>query len=285
MPSAALDGDGPRKFEHVPDAFHPGTDADNEVVAGDRSAIGFHSFDGAAGAIDALEAVHPGPGQDAYSLALRLGRQPVQTVGVVGVAARLLMQHRGDSPGLPVVEHAPHVLVVSLFTLGEDRLVADLRLLLGDAGHVLAHALGTYLHVTHRMVGVGLCVALPHRDAVGHEFAHGRLKVVVAHHPTGNTGCARADGGLFNDEDVLTAAPAAAFQFQGQVVGGAETVDPGADDQVFAVGRKSHPRIPELDQNQASEDYSACHMNSAPRTPRVASLEPAGAHSAVAFLL
>src|SRR3546814_4080994 len=106
------------------------------------------------------------------------------------------VQHRGDALGLPVVEQPLHVEVAFLGTLDEDRLVADRLLLLVDRGDVGAHHLRTDLHVADGMIAKGLGVALPHRHGVGHELAHGRLEVVVAHDAAGDAAGPGGDAAL-----------------------------------------------------------------------------------------
>jgi len=83
---------------------------------------------------------------------------------------------------------------------------SDGLLLLVDRGNVLAHALGADLHVAHRVVAIGLGIALPHLDGMGHQLAHGRLEVVVADDATGDAGRAGADRALVDNENVLARA-------------------------------------------------------------------------------
>jgi hypothetical protein len=156
------------------------------------------------------------------------------------------VQDGGDALGLPIREQALHVTHAVLFALDEDRRVADLLLLLVDAGDVLVHHLGADLHVADRMIGEGFRIAFPDRDAVRHQAAHGGLEVVVAYHPAGDAGGAGRDPGLVDDQDVLAAALPALAQVLSKVPSGAEAVDAGADDDVFDVTWKGHGvRFPE----------------------------------------
>jgi hypothetical protein len=197
-------------------------------------------------------------------LCLRFVGETVEAAGIVGVAAAFLVQNGGDPLCPPVVEQSAHVVRRGLRTLDENRLVADLLLLLGDAGDVLAHALGAYLYIADGMVVVLLRVALPHRHAVGHELAHGRLEIVVAHDAAGDSRCPRADRSLVHHQHVLTAAAAAALELPSEVVSGAETVDSGADDQVPRVRRECHRDLPLLDQIRARRRRAAPAMAHSP---------------------
>src|SRR3546814_7790838 len=100
--------------------------------------------------------------------------------------------------------------------------------------------LRTDLHVADGMIAKGLGVALPHRHGVGHELAHGRLEVVVAHDAAGDAAGPGGDAALVDDEDVLAAALAARRQRLGQVQRGREAVDAGADDDNAAAVGKRH---------------------------------------------
>jgi hypothetical protein len=75
---------------------------------------------------------------------------------------------------------------------------------------------------------------------VRHQLAHGGLEVVVADDAARDAGCARADAGLVQDEDVFAAAEAAAAEFGGEMPSGREPVDARADDHVPAVCRDRH---------------------------------------------
>src|SRR4029077_3211538 len=112
----------------------------------------------------------------------------------------------GDALGLPILQQALHIGHRVLLALDEDRLIADLLLLLGDAGHLLMHDLGADLHIAQGVIAEGLRIALPDGDAVGHEAAHGRLVVVVADDPAGDARGPGPDTGLVDDQYVLAAA-------------------------------------------------------------------------------
>jgi hypothetical protein len=134
----ALHGDIGLGQSSMSQTCDPGPGADDDLVAADAP----RSVSTAATApeLSFLEAGDLHAGQDAHILVLGLLGETVDRLGVVGVAALLLVQHRGDALGLPVVEDAPHVEVMqSSFALDEDRLVADLLLLLVDRRHVPMH--------------------------------------------------------------------------------------------------------------------------------------------------
>ena len=235
---APLDGDRGRQLQHVPDLLHPGADPDHHEVAVDAAAIGDHRLDRAAGIL--VEAGHLDAGDDAHALVLRLPGQAVDRLGVVGVAAALLVQHRGDALGLPVVEQPLHVGHAVGLALDEHRFVADVLLLAGDRGDVLVHHLGADLHVADRVVAEGGRVALPYRDAVRHQAAHRRLEVVVADDAAGDARGTGGDRRLVEHQDVPAAAQPAPAQVLGEVPGGAEAVDAGADDDIVDMRRKGH---------------------------------------------
>ena len=94
------------------------------------------------------------------------------------------------------------------------------------------------------MIGVGLGVALPHLDRMGHQLAHGGLEIIVAHHAAGDARGAGRDRRLVDDDDVGARALAGRFQHLGQMKGGAEAVDAGADNGVFGRLRDAHAGTP-----------------------------------------
>ncbi len=150
------------------------------------------------------------------------------------------MQNRGDALCAPVREQALHIALTLGGALDEDRFIAN-RLLLGmDRRHIFAHGFAADLHVPHRVVAVGLGVAFPNVHGVGHEFAHGGLEVVIADDPAGNARSARADAGFVENDNVAPITLAGRFELQRQVVGGAEPVNPGTNDDVGAARRNGH---------------------------------------------
>ena len=237
---AALDGDALRQLQHVPDLLDPGAGADDHLFALDLALVGDHG--GHRALVVLLEAGDLCAGQDAHALVLGFLRQAIDGFRVVGVAALLLMQDRGDALGLPVVEDGAHVLQAVGLALDEDRLVADLLLLRVDAGDVLVHHLRTDLHVADGVVAEGLRVALPHRYAVRHQAAHRRLEVIVAHDAAGDARGAGGDAGFVDHQHVLAAALAGLAQVLGQMPGRTEAMNAGADDQVFDMGGEGHFR-------------------------------------------
>src|SRR5262249_4919868 len=104
------------------------------------------------------------------------------------------------------------------------------------------HRLRGDLQVADGVVGERLRVRLPDADRVRHEFAHGRLEVVVADDAAGDAGRAGAHPPLVEDEDVLAATEAPAPQRAREMPRGGQSVDARANDHVPAVIR-SH-RVP-----------------------------------------
>src|SRR5262245_13543299 len=235
---AALDADLLRQGQHVPDLLDPRAGADDDLVAADLALVGDDRLHRAA--VVFFEAGDLGAGEDAHILVLGFLRQAIDRFGVVGVTALLLMQHGRDAFGLPIIEDRPHVFRAVGFALDEDRLVADLLLLLVDAGDVLMHHLGADLHVADRVIAEGLRIAFPDRHAMRHQAAHRRLEVVVAHHAASDTRRARADAALVHHQYVLAATLAGFPKVLRQVPGGAQAMNARADDQVFDMGRERH---------------------------------------------
>ena len=179
------------------------------------------------------------PSRDAHARARSpLRARPAQRGHVVGVAAALLVQHRGDALGLPVGEQALHVAHAVRRALDEGRLVADRLLLLVDRGDALVHHLRADLHVADRMVGIGLRVALPHADGMRHQLAHRGLEVVVADDAAGDAGGAGADPPLSSTTMSASRAAPLGTLAPGEVVGRRQAVDARADDDVAGLGGK-----------------------------------------------
>nr|ABZ09842.1 hypothetical protein ALOHA_HF4000APKG8L7ctg1g17 [uncultured marine microorganism HF4000_APKG8L7] len=236
---AALDADGIWQIEHVPYGFDPGANAHDDEIGLDSAPVGLDRAH-RAGTTGEAEPRHLDPCQDAHALGFRLAGEAVDARRVVGVAALLLMQDGGDSPRLPVAEESLHVGVAVLGAFDEGGVVADRGLLRRDGGDVFVHGLGADLHVAHGMVAVSFGILLPDRDTIGHQLAHGGLEVIVADHTAGDARGAGGDRGLVDDQDVGAAAPAAFAQGPGQVIGRAQAMDTGADDDVLRVGGKCH---------------------------------------------
>ena len=131
------------------------------------------------------------------------------------------MQNRGDALCAPVREQALHIALTLGGALDEDRLIANRLLLSMDCRHIFTHGFAADLHVPHRVVAVGLGVALPNVHGVGHEFAHGGLKVVITNDSAGNARGAGANTGFVENDDVAPVTFAGRFELQREVVGGA----------------------------------------------------------------
>ena len=69
----------------------------------------------------------------------------------------------------------------------------------------------------------------PHKAGL---FAHCGLKVVITNDPAGNARCAGADARFVDNDDVAPVTFVGRFELQRQVVGGAESVNPGTNDDV-----------------------------------------------------
>ena len=174
-------------------------------------------------------------------LGLGLGGEAVHAGLVVGVAAALLVQHRGDVLRLPVVEQAFHIFRRSVRALDERRLVADRLLLLVDRGDILAHAFGADLHVADRMIASRLWGRSPRRR---------RSAPSARASPAGNNCCARRRRRcprrrrrppvLSTTRMSVARASAARLEHLREMQGRAQAVDAGADDGVFRGLRHRH---------------------------------------------
>jgi len=80
-------------------------------------------------------------------------------------------------------------------------------------------------------------IRFPHLDARLHQLAHRRLEVVVADDAAGDSRRARAGRALLENDDVRARPEPACAQLLGEVVGGRETVDAGADDDIRRCAR------------------------------------------------
>ena len=94
------------------------------------------------------------------------------------------------------------------------------------------------------MIAVGLGIALPHVDRVGHQLAHGGLEVIVADDAAGDARGAGRDRGLVHHQNVGARALAGRLQHLREVEGRAQPVNPGADDGVFGGLRDRHAGHP-----------------------------------------
>ncbi len=127
----------------------------------------------------------------------------------------------------------PHVLQTVFFPFDKYRLIADFVLLLVDFSNIRVHAFRGYLHVTNRMVPVPFSVFFPKGHAVGHEFSHGWLIVVVSYHPAGNPRGPGPDRPLVYNQDIFSGTGLLVLQFHGQVISGAQAVNACPNDDIF----------------------------------------------------
>ena len=89
---------------------------------------------------------------------------------IIGIAALLLVQDRGDALGLPVVEQPLHVAHRIVSAFDEHRGIADRLLLLVDRADLLVHHLRADLHVADRVVAVGLADRFPRPRRMRHQL-------------------------------------------------------------------------------------------------------------------
>ena len=197
---------------------------------GDRALVRLHARDGVV--VGEVDCRHLDAGEHAHARGLGLALQALHAVEVEREAALVLVQQRRHALRPPVGEELLHVRVDLGLALDQGRAVADLLLPLVRRREVAVHHRRAEGHVADGVVGVGLGVGLPDLDVGLHELAHGGLVVVVAHDAARDAGGARARLRLVEHDDVRARAEAAALELRGQVVGGREAVDAGADDEV-----------------------------------------------------
>ncbi len=130
-PRGVGDVDTIRQVEHRPEVADPRPGRDDHLVAGYSPVACFNGRDPQAGDLRAWHDPHAG-GQ---GLAFKAAQREL----VVGVAALLLVQHRGRARRLPVWEHLEHVGAAVIFPFDEHRVVSDGLLLLVDLHHVGVH--------------------------------------------------------------------------------------------------------------------------------------------------
>jgi hypothetical protein len=160
--------------------------------------------------------------------AARLLGQAEHRLLVEREAARVLVEADGQARRAPVRVQAAHVALDGLGAQVQLAGVADALLALEHLGEVALLAGRAERDVARRVVVQRFGVGLPDLHAGGHELGHRGLEVVVAHDPAGDARGAGGDAGLVDDEDLLAVL--------GEVPGGGEAVDPGADDQVLGGG-------------------------------------------------
>src|SRR5699024_5649675 len=233
-----LDGNRGRQFQHVPQMLDPGAGADDDLFALDRALVGFHGRHGARRIL--AETGDRDPADNAHALALRLAGQAVNGGGIVGIAALLFVQNRGDAGGAPIVEDVFHVAPRGGFTFDEYRVVAYGALLLVDLGHVLAHAFMADLHVTDRVIAERRGVGLPDAHAVLHELTHGRLEIVVADDAAGDAAGAGGNTAFVEHDDIAAVAFALSRQQLRQVPRRGQAVNARAYNDEAGLSGKCH---------------------------------------------
>ena len=164
----------------------------------------------------------------------------MQAGHVVCVTALFLVQDGSRALGLPVTKKLVHVFCAVIGAVDETRFVADCTLFFIDACNLLLHDCRANLHVTHRVVAVGFSIGIPHGHAVRHEFTHGRLVIIVTNNTASDAGGARADGTFFHHNDVAIDTLATRFHFQCKVIGGAQPMDTGTEDDETCTRGDTH---------------------------------------------
>ena len=119
--------------------------------------------------------------------------------------------------------------------VNENRLVANRLLLRMNGCNILTHGFTADLHVAHGVIAVVLGAALPNVHGMGHQLAHGGLKVVIANHTAGNTRRPGADARFVENDDVVPDTLTGRFELQRKVVGSAQTVNSSTNNDVRAV--------------------------------------------------
>ena len=140
----------------------------------------------------------------------------------------------------PVREERLHVRVDLGRACDELGAVADPLLALERLGEIRLLDLRAQCDVADRVVVVRRGIRLPDLDAGLHELAHRRLEVVVADDAAGDARGACSWLRLVEDDDVGARARTACPQLLGEVVGGRQPVDAGADDDVRGLLRNGH---------------------------------------------
>ncbi len=180
-----------------------------------------------------LDPRHLDAGEHGHARAGALLDEPLHRLLVEREAALVLVQADGDAAGAPVGEQLLHVRRHRGLAHDQLRAVADPLLALEHGDEVALLRLRPERDVADRVVVVGGRVRLPHLDAGLHELAHRRLEVVVAHDAAGDAGRTGARAGLVEHYDVRARPGTARLELPGEVVGGRETVDAGADDDIL----------------------------------------------------
>ena len=215
------------QVEHRPQARDPGPDGDHDLLGDDVAGArvdGRHR----AGAV-ALEARHLDAGHELRAGQLRLAGEPVHRLAVEREPAAMLVQAGREPLRAPVGIERAHVR--GDLGLAGDQLgvVADPLVALVDLDQVRLLGLRAQRDVAGAVVVEGGRIGLPDLHAGGHQLAHRRLEVVVAHDAAGDARGAGGDAGLVHHEHPLATAS--------QVPRRREPVDPRADHEHAGAGR------------------------------------------------
>ena len=180
------------------------------------------------------------PSRTRDSLAEALVAQPEHRLDVEREAALVLVETDGHALRAPVGKERLHVRVD--LGLARDQLgaVADPLLALETCGEVRLLHRGTERDVADGVVVVCGRIRLPDLDARLHQLAHRGLEVVVADDAAGDSRGPRARLRLVEHDDVCAGPGTAGAKLLREVVGGRETVDAGADDDVGRTLRNGH---------------------------------------------
>lgn len=204
--AAAFDFDGGGQFEHPPKIADPRPRRDDDLPAFDRPFVGRDGLDRGRRGF-AREAANRRAADDFHAQRAGFGGEPPHRGEVVGEAAALFVQDRIDSRRPPIAENRFHISVGFLAAADESRFVSDGALLAVDFFDSGAHRGGRNLQIADAVVGKSRRIGFPHGDAVRHQFAHRRLKIIVAHHAASDSARAGAGAGFVDDHDII-AAPA-----------------------------------------------------------------------------
>ena len=122
----------------------------------------------------------------------------IHGASIVGVSAFLFMKYRCDALRLPVrngLSYRHH------WPLHRDKRRGVVILLFVIYSAMFSASMHDQSACNRQMIAEGFGIAVPYCDGV-HEFAHRRLIVIVAHHPTCNSGSSGCYGCLVDDENI-----------------------------------------------------------------------------------
>ena len=233
-----LDVDPVRQTQHIPCLIDPGPHTQHHKIPEQWPPVGFNTCHRSVAAQEAHQA---NTAENPHTLGLCLVRKPVERPRVVCVSPPLLVENGRNVFRLPVFkDRFLHVVQAVLLSFDQLGIIPDILLATVDLCHILVHVLRGYLHVSHRQISVAFRILFPNIHAVGDQFLHGRLIVIVADDPAGDPGSPGTHRGFIEYQDILSRTPSLLPQLLSQVIGGAQPVHAGTDDDVFGMCRKTH---------------------------------------------